>query len=72
MSSAIEEHAALLDIGSMSPPGYPSAWLPSGRSRLRFTWQVIVTPPRRAVFKFQFARHLPARQTAALIWNARH
>src|SRR5580704_17410110 len=31
---------ALLNIGSMSPPGYPSAWLPPGRARLRFTWQV--------------------------------
>jgi hypothetical protein len=30
---------ALLNSGSMSPPGYPSAWLPPGRARLRFTWQ---------------------------------
>jgi len=27
-------------IGSMSPPGYPSAWLHPGRARLRFTRQV--------------------------------
>jgi hypothetical protein len=31
---------ALLNIGSMSPPGYPSALLPPGRARLRFTRRV--------------------------------
>jgi hypothetical protein len=30
---------ALLSIGSMSPPGYPSAWLHPCRARFRFTWQ---------------------------------
>src|SRR5215469_10217774 len=40
MHSARGLAPALLSIGSMSPPGYPSAWLPPGRARLRFTWQV--------------------------------
>ena len=31
---------ALLDIGSMSPPDYASAWLHPCRARLRFTRQV--------------------------------
>ena len=31
---------ALLSIGSMSPPGYPSAWLHPCRACLRFTRQV--------------------------------
>src|SRR5207245_3843021 len=26
-------------IVSMSPPGYPSAWLHPGRARFRFAWQ---------------------------------
>jgi len=41
---------ALLNIGSMSPPGYPSAWLPPGRACLRFTRQVHCssTSPDRA------------------------
>src|SRR6516225_1901565 len=38
--AAREEHPALLDIGSMSPPDYPSAWLHPCRARFRFTWQV--------------------------------
>src|SRR5437667_8814476 len=37
--SAREEHPALLDIGSMSPPDYPSAWLHPCRARLRFARQ---------------------------------
>jgi len=37
--SAREEHPALLDIGSMSPPDYPSAWLHPCRARFCFTWQ---------------------------------
>jgi hypothetical protein len=31
---------ALLNIGSMSPPSYPSAWLHPYNARLSFTWQV--------------------------------
>ena len=40
LSSARQEPPALLDIGSMSPPDYPSAWLHPCRARLRFTRQV--------------------------------
>ena len=40
MHSAKGLAPALLNIGSTSPPGYPSAWLPPGRDRLHFTWQV--------------------------------
>jgi hypothetical protein len=29
--------SALPNIVSMSPPGYPSAWLPPGRAGVRFT-----------------------------------
>src|SRR5450759_5252150 len=29
----------------MSPPDYPSAWLPPGRARFRFTWQSHCTSP---------------------------
>ena len=35
-----KEHPSLLDIGSMSPPDYPSAWLHPCRARFRFTRQV--------------------------------
>ena len=38
--SAREEPPALPDIVSMSPPGYPSAWLHPCRARFRFTRQV--------------------------------
>jgi hypothetical protein len=38
--SAREEPPALLDIGSMSPPGYPSAWLRPRSARFRFARQV--------------------------------
>ena len=38
-SSAREEHPALLDIGSMSPPDYPSAWLRPRSARFRFVRQ---------------------------------
>jgi hypothetical protein len=31
---------ALLNIGWMSPPSYPSAWLHPCIARFRFTWQV--------------------------------
>ena len=37
--NAGEEPPALLGIGSMSPPDYPSAWLHPCRARFRFTWQ---------------------------------
>lgn len=36
-SVEMEAHAPI--IVSMSPPGYPSAWLPPGRARFRFAWQ---------------------------------
>src|SRR5208337_1394308 len=36
--SAREEPPALLDIGSMSPPDYPSAWLHPCSARFRFIW----------------------------------
>jgi hypothetical protein len=51
--SAREEPHALLSIGSMSPPGYPSAWLHPCRACLRFTRQVHFSS---AVLNFQFAR----------------
>lgn len=35
---------ALLFIVLMSPPGYPSAWLPPGRARFRFTWRSHCSP----------------------------
>jgi hypothetical protein len=35
-----EEPPALLSIGSMSPPGYPSAWLHPCSARFRFTRQI--------------------------------
>jgi hypothetical protein len=44
---------ALLNIGSMSPLGYPSAWLHPCRACLRFTRQVHFSS---AVLNFQFAR----------------
>src|SRR2546426_8685093 len=31
--------SALRNIVSMSPPGYPSAWLHPCRARFRFAWQ---------------------------------
>jgi hypothetical protein len=34
-----EEPPALLNIGSMSPPGYPSAWLRPRSARFRFARQ---------------------------------
>jgi hypothetical protein len=37
--NAGEGPPALLSIGSMSPPDYPSAWLPPCRARLRFARQ---------------------------------
>src|SRR5215831_6045959 len=40
MHSARGLAPALLNIGSMNPPGYPSAWLHPCRARLRFTRQV--------------------------------
>src|SRR6266478_6129644 len=36
-------------IVSMSPPGYPSAWLRPRSARFRFARQIIVTPQRAAV-----------------------
>jgi len=37
--SAGEKPPALLSIGSMSPPGYPSAWLRPRSARFRFARQ---------------------------------
>src|SRR5450759_4316241 len=34
-----ERRTSALDIVSMSPPGYPSAWLHPCRARFRFTWR---------------------------------
>ena len=34
---------ALLNIVSMSPPGYPSAWLHPCRARFRFSGKIIVS-----------------------------
>jgi hypothetical protein len=79
MHSARGLAPALLNIDSMSPPGYPSAWLPPGRSRVRFTWQVIVAPPCHARSQLpvrRVNRHLP--KTPLFIdseyspWEARH
>src|ERR1017187_9969995 len=34
-----ERRTSALDIVSMSPPSYPSAWLHPCRARFRFAWQ---------------------------------
>ena len=39
MGRARKSTSALAIIVSMSPPGYPSAWLLPSRARFRFTWQ---------------------------------
>ncbi len=40
------------NIGSMSPLGYPSAWLHPCRACLRFTGKFILAPPRPALLNF--------------------
>src|SRR6266851_1370592 len=39
MHSARGSAPALISIGSIRPPGYPSAWLHPCRARFRFTWR---------------------------------
>jgi hypothetical protein len=56
--NAGEEPPALLSLGSMSLPDYPSAWLHPCRARLRFTRQVHCSSPRHAVLNCWFARQL--------------
>ena len=40
-----ERRTSALDIVSMSPPSYPSAWLHPCRARFRFTWQSHCSSP---------------------------
>jgi hypothetical protein len=44
-----KEPPALLSIGSMSPPGYPSAWLHPCISRFRFTRRIHCSCERRCL-----------------------
>ena len=65
--SAREEHPALLDIGSMSPPDYPSAWLHPCRARLRFARQDHCSSVTACRFSTSLARDSARTQT----WQTR-
>src|SRR5438270_4232633 len=60
--SAREEHPAL-DIGSMSPPDYPSAWLHPCRARLRFARQDHCSSVTACRFSTSLARDSARTQT---------
>jgi hypothetical protein len=61
--SAREEHPALLDIGSMGPPDYPSAWLHPSRARLRFARQDHCSSVTTCRFSTSLARDSARTQT---------
>src|SRR5262249_28015002 len=54
--SAREESPALFDIGSMSPPDYPSAWLRPRSARFRFARRDHCSSAQSAV-NFRLARY---------------
>lgn len=61
--SAREEHPELLDIGSMSPPDYPSARLHPCRARLRFARQDHCSSVTTCRFSTSLARDSARTQT---------
>jgi hypothetical protein len=52
-----EEPLALLNIGSMSPPSYPSAWLPPSRARLCSPGKTHCSSTQCGGPNFRFARY---------------
>jgi len=66
-----EEPPALLNIGSMSPPGYPQRGCVPAVPASVLPGKIIVAPPRHAVLNFRVARHspesLPAKDSARMI-----
>jgi hypothetical protein len=57
--AAQEAFPALPIIVSMSPPGYPSAWLRPRRARFRFARQDHCSSTTSIRLNFRFARHPP-------------
>jgi hypothetical protein len=70
-----EEPPALLNIGSMSPTGYPSAWLRPRSARFRFAWPDHCSSTTSIRLNFQvalvLARHPEGTETLALSKAAR-
>src|ERR1700676_5305358 len=62
-----ERRTSALDIVSMSPPSYPSAWLHPCRARLRFTWRSHCSSAPSISLNFRIAQHTPTKGQWPLI-----